>query len=67
MADAALQASINYSRQRHTMGKPIGEHQAIQLKLADMAGGRASRLLVAHAAEAFDAGRRCDLEAGWRS
>ena len=35
--DAALQASLRYAQQRHTMGKPIGEHQAIQLKLADMA------------------------------
>jgi len=65
VADAALQASIAYSRQRQTMGRPIGEHQAIQLKLADMATRvTASRLLVAHAAEAFDQGRRCDLEAG---
>jgi alkylation response protein AidB-like acyl-CoA dehydrogenase len=65
VADAALRASIAYSRQRHTMGKPIGEHQAIQLKLADMATRvAASRLLVAHAAQAFDEGRRCDLEAG---
>jgi len=65
VADAALQAALSYSRQRHTMGRPIGEHQAIQLKLADMATRvTASRLLVAHAAEAFDQGRRCDLEAG---
>jgi alkylation response protein AidB-like acyl-CoA dehydrogenase len=65
VADAALRASIDYSRQRHTMGKPIGEHQAIQLKLADMATRvAAARLLVEHAAKAFDEGRRCDLEAG---
>jgi alkylation response protein AidB-like acyl-CoA dehydrogenase len=65
VADAALRASIQYSRHRHTMGKPIGEHQAIQLKLADMATRvAASRLLVADAARAFDEGRRCDLEAG---
>jgi alkylation response protein AidB-like acyl-CoA dehydrogenase len=65
VADAALQASISYSRLRHTMGKPIGEHQAIQLKLADMACRTVSaRLLVHHAAAAFDAGQRCDLEAG---
>ncbi len=65
VADAALRASVEYSRQRHTMGKPIGEHQAIQLKLADMATRvAASRLLVADAARAFDEGRRCDLEAG---
>jgi alkylation response protein AidB-like acyl-CoA dehydrogenase len=65
VADAALQRSIEYSRQRHTMGKPIGQHQSIQLMLADMACRTASaRLLVRDAAEAFDAGRRCDLEAG---
>ncbi len=65
LADAALQASVEYSRHRHTMGKPIGEHQAIQLKLADMATRvTAARLLVEHAANAFDEGRRCDLEAG---
>ena len=65
VADAALRASVEYSRQRQTMGKPIGEHQAIQLKLADMATRvAASRLLVADAAKAFDEGRRCDLEAG---
>jgi alkylation response protein AidB-like acyl-CoA dehydrogenase len=65
VADAALQRSIEYSRHRRTMGKPIGQHQAIQLMLADMACRTASaRLLVQDAAEAFDAGRRCDLEAG---
>jgi alkylation response protein AidB-like acyl-CoA dehydrogenase len=65
VADAALRASVEYSRHRQTMGKPIGEHQAIQLKLADMATRvAASRLLVADAAKAFDEGRRCDLEAG---
>ena len=65
IATAALDASIRYSRQRHTMGKPIAEHQAIAMKLADMACRVASsRLLVAEAAEAFDDGRRCDMEAG---
>jgi alkylation response protein AidB-like acyl-CoA dehydrogenase len=65
LATAALDASLEYSRNRQTMGKPIGQHQAIQLKLADMACRTASsRLLVQKAAEAFDAGERCDLEAG---
>lgn len=65
LANAALQASLRYSTERQTMGKPIGQHQAIQLKLADMACRVASsRLLVREAAAAFDAGRRCDLEAG---
>ena len=65
VANAALQAALRYSTVRETMGKPIGQHQAIQLKLADMACRVASaRLLTREAANAFDAGRRCDLEAG---
>jgi alkylation response protein AidB-like acyl-CoA dehydrogenase len=65
IAQAALDAAISYSKHRHTMGRPIGQHQAIQLKLADMAcRTTAARLLVREAAAAFDAGRRCDLEAG---
>jgi alkylation response protein AidB-like acyl-CoA dehydrogenase len=65
IAAAALNASLRYSKQRHTMGKPIGEHQAIQIMLADMACRTSSaRLLVQDAAAAFDQGRRCDMEAG---
>ena len=65
VATAALNASLDYARVRHTMGKPIAQHQAIQLKLADMAcRATAARLLVREAARAFDARRRCDLEAG---
>jgi alkylation response protein AidB-like acyl-CoA dehydrogenase len=65
VASAALKASLEYSKNRQTMGKPIGQHQAIQLKLADMAcRAESARLLVEQAARAFDAGRRCDLEAG---
>jgi alkylation response protein AidB-like acyl-CoA dehydrogenase len=65
VAKAALDASLRYSAVRATMGKPIGQHQAIALKLADMACRVASsKALVRDAAEAFDAGRRCDLEAG---
>jgi alkylation response protein AidB-like acyl-CoA dehydrogenase len=65
VANAALQAALRYSTVRETMGKPIGQHQAIQLKLADMACRVVSaRLLTREAANAFDAGRRCDLEAG---
>jgi alkylation response protein AidB-like acyl-CoA dehydrogenase len=47
------------------MGKPIAEHQAIQLKLADMATKlEAARLLTRSAAERKEAGLRCDVEAG---
>ena len=65
VADAALQASLRYANVRETMGRPIGQHQAIQLKLADMACRvESSRLLTERAAAIFDEGRRCDLEAG---
>ena len=47
------------------MGKVIGEHQAIQLKLADMATKlEAARLLTRSAAERKARGERCDVEAG---
>ncbi|MDQ2637413.1 MAG: acyl-CoA dehydrogenase family protein [Actinomycetota bacterium] len=65
VANAALKAALQYSKVRHTMGRPIGDHQAIALKLADMGcRARAAELLTREAAGAFDAGRRCDLEAG---
>jgi len=65
IAQAALDEAIAYSQQRKTFGKPIHQHQAIALKLADMATRtEASRLLVERAANALDRGERCDLEAG---
>ena len=65
LAQAALDESVKYAQQRQTFGKPIAEHQAIQLKIADMVTRtEASRLLTMRAAEAFDRGERCDMEAG---
>jgi alkylation response protein AidB-like acyl-CoA dehydrogenase len=65
IADGALQLATQYSQTRVTFGKPICEHQAIQLKLAEMATrARAARLLTLDAAAAFDRGERCDLQAG---
>jgi len=65
VAQAALDEALSYSQIRKTFGKPICEHQAIQLKLADMATQvEAARLLVQSAARAYDTGRRCDMEAG---
>jgi alkylation response protein AidB-like acyl-CoA dehydrogenase len=65
VAQAALDEAVAYSQIRKTFGKPICEHQAIQLKLADMATQvRAARLLVEDAARAYDQGERCDMEAG---
>jgi len=65
IAEGALQLATAYSQIRKTFGKPICEHQAIQLKLGEMATrARAARLLTLDAARAFDRGQRCDLEAG---
>lgn len=65
VATAAFEKAIAYALQRKTFGVPIAEHQAIQLKLADMYTRiEASRLLVRQAAEKKDRGERCDLEAG---
>jgi alkylation response protein AidB-like acyl-CoA dehydrogenase len=65
LAAAALNDSVRYSQIRRTMGKPICEHQAIQLKLGEMATRlQAARLLTYDAARAYDKGERCDMEAG---
>ncbi|TNF85755.1 MAG: acyl-CoA dehydrogenase [Gammaproteobacteria bacterium] len=65
VARAAMDASVGYAQVRETFGQPIGSHQAIQIKLADMATKvEAARLLTEKAAEAYDSGERCDLEAG---
>jgi alkylation response protein AidB-like acyl-CoA dehydrogenase len=65
IAEGALRLATEYAQTRKTFGKPICEHQAIQLKLAEMATrARAARLLTLDAAAVFDRGERCDLEAG---
>jgi len=65
VAKAALDEALKYSQQRQTFGKPICEHQAIQLKLGEMATRvEAARLLVENAARIYDRGERCDVEAG---
>jgi len=65
LARACLEESIAYAQVRKSFGKPICEHQAIQLKLADMATRvEAARLLTESAAQAYDSGERCDMEAG---
>ena len=64
VAQAAFNASIRYSQQRQTFGVPISQHQAIQLKLSDMATKiQAARLLTYDAAAKKDQGERADLEA----
>ena len=65
VAQAAFEAAIRYAQQRRTFGAPIAQHQAIQLKLADMATKiQASRLLTYDAAAKKDRGERVDLESG---
>jgi alkylation response protein AidB-like acyl-CoA dehydrogenase len=65
LAQAALDQAVAYSQVRQTFGKPICQHQAIQIKLADMATQiHAARLLTQDAAKIYDRGQRCDMEAG---
>ena len=65
LARAAFDEAIRYAQQRVTFGKPIAQHQTIQIKLADMATKiEASRLLIYSAAAKKDRGERCDVEAG---
>ncbi len=65
LAEGSLRLATEYAQQRQTMGKPIAEHQAIQLYLGEMVTrARAARLLTFDAAEAYDRGERCDMEAG---
>ena len=64
IGQAALDAALTYAQQRVTMGKPIAQHQAIQMTLADMATKvEAARLLTASAASRMQAGDRADVEA----
>jgi alkylation response protein AidB-like acyl-CoA dehydrogenase len=65
IAEGSLRLATRYAQIRKTFGKPIAEHQAIALKLGEMATrARAARLLTLDAAAAFDRGERCDMEAG---
>ena len=64
IARAALEASVRYAGERKQFGRAIGEFQAIQFKLADMATQiEAARQLIWHAASLKDAGRPCLKEA----
>jgi alkylation response protein AidB-like acyl-CoA dehydrogenase len=65
IATAAFEAAIRYAQEREAFGKPIAHHQAIQLKLAQMATKiEAARVLTLEAARRKAAGERADLEAG---
>src|SRR6201994_3910962 len=65
VARAAFEDSLKYAQEREAFGKPIWKHQSIGNYLADMATQlTAARQLVLFAAERYDAGERCGLEAG---
>ncbi len=65
LAEGSLRLATEYAQLRQTMGKPIAEHQAIQLYLGEMVTrARAARLLTFDAAETYDRGERCDMQAG---
>jgi alkylation response protein AidB-like acyl-CoA dehydrogenase len=65
VARAAFDDSLRYSQQRESFGQPIWQHQAVGGYLADMATKiTAARQLILYAAERFDSGQRCDMEAG---
>ncbi|MDP9226439.1 MAG: acyl-CoA dehydrogenase family protein, partial [Actinomycetota bacterium] len=65
VATRAFEEAIRYAQERRAFGKPISEHQAIQIHLAEMATTlEAARLMLFSAAEKKSAGERSDLEAG---
>ncbi|GAA2419747.1 acyl-CoA dehydrogenase family protein [Mycolicibacterium llatzerense] len=65
VGQAAFDDALAYAQQRESFGVPIWKHQAVGGYLADMATKlTAARQLVLHAAQRFDAGERCDMEAG---
>ncbi len=65
VATAAFETAISYAQQRESFGVPIAQHQAIQIKLAEMGTNiEAARLLTMNAAKLKDSGQRVDLEAG---
>lgn len=65
VGQAALEDSIEYAQQRESFGKPIWKHQSVGNLLADMATKlEAARQLVLFAAEKYQNGERCDMEAG---
>ena len=65
VATAALEDALRYAQERESFGQPIWKHQSIGNYLADMATKlTAARQLTLYAAERYDSGDRCDMEAG---
>jgi alkylation response protein AidB-like acyl-CoA dehydrogenase len=64
IARASLEAATRYANEREAFGQPIGQHQAVKLKLARMAiAVNASRLLTLDAARRIDRDGRASSEA----
>jgi len=58
IAQGAFEAALNYTNEREQFGKKIGDFQAVQFQLAEMAIDiEAARLLVYNAARLKDAGK----------
>ena len=65
VATAAFEDALRYAQERESFGKPIWQHQSVGNMLADMGTKlSAARALLLSAAEKFDSGARCDMEAG---
>jgi butyryl-CoA dehydrogenase len=65
VATAALEDALRYAQDRESFGQPIWKHQAVGHYLADMATKlTAARQLTLYAAERYESGERCDMEAG---
>jgi butyryl-CoA dehydrogenase len=65
VAGAAFEDALKYAQERESFGQPIWKHQSVGNYLADMATKlTAARQLTRYAAEKYDSGERCDMEAG---
>jgi len=65
VGQAAFEDALCYAQERESFGKPIWQHQSIGNYLAEMGTKlTAARQLILFASEKFDAGERCDMEAG---
>lgn len=65
VATAALEDALKYAQERESFSLPIWKHQSVGNYLADMATKlTAARQLTRYAAERYDSGERCDMEAG---
>jgi alkylation response protein AidB-like acyl-CoA dehydrogenase len=65
VATAAFDDALKYAQERESFGQPIWKHQSVGNYLAEMATKlTAARQLTRYAAERYDSGERCDMEAG---